>query len=99
MGKIELLTPIIKGLNSSGAGVTGGYAASNGGRGGRRSPPSDASARMSSIYPYSHIYICRLGLLALPVFRVGGLAYVYSFGNATYLKYMLQHQHLSITYT
>ena len=35
-----------------------------------------------SIYPYSCIYVSRLGLLALPVFRVGGLAYAYSFGNA-----------------
>ena len=82
MGKIELETPIIKGLNSSDAVVTGVS----------RPPVEVAGEAIStllksllecpSIYPYSFIYISRLGLLALPVFKVGGLAYVYSFGNA-----------------
>ena len=33
---------------------------------------------LSTLFPY----LCRIGLLALPVFRVGRLAHVYSFGNA-----------------
>ena len=77
----RILTPRFKGLNSSNAGVTDGYTASNGGRR-KRPPPSDASARMPFIYRSSPLYTSRLSLLASPVYKVGGLAYVYSLGNA-----------------
>ena len=54
-GQDRIMLPRFKGLNSSDAGVPGWYAASNGGRG-KRSPPSDASARMPPIYSYSRLY-------------------------------------------
>ena len=53
-----------------------------GGRGGYDLSHPVASARMPSIYSYSHLYTSRLSLLASPVNRVGGLAYGCSFANA-----------------